>query len=260
MLKPRMAIVQVYACPCLLIIRHGKPLKGIGALASGMLRVGWAFIWVDGAVAGKWESPLAVADEIDLNLNKQMIYASAFVLIERIMWKFVQPPPKTDKVRFTFVARSWSVWESLWTQMQFGVHGAWPMKWDLINLGLVRNYYWPILTHINLQIAALWAKAEINWASDTARTVNGDSAALWQLLLMLLPRMRTRHQIDFITHRRRYRFCYILFIVSAVPTPTFPWASNGTCVLHILRQVEVDAIAKFFLRNKSGCALHLNVS
>lgn len=38
---------------------------------------------------------------------------------------------------------------------------------------------------------------------------------------------------------------------------TAPWAVNGTCVLHILRQVEVDGMAMFSLRNKSR-VLNLN--
>lgn len=85
--------------------------------------------------------------------------------------------------------------------------------------------------------------------------------------------------------QRWYRFCYILFIVSAVlavasvaaaaaavaaavatlvgasaaAAPTAPWAVNGTCVLHILRQVEVDGMAMFSLRNKSR-VLNLNSS
>lgn len=41
--------------------------------------------------------------------------------------------------------------------------------------------------------------------------------------------------------------------------PTAPWAVNGTCVLHILRQVEVDGMAMFSLRNKSR-VLNLNSS
>lgn len=45
----------------------------------------------------------------------------------------------------------------------------------------------------------------------------------------------------------------------AAAAPTAPWAVNGTCVLHILRQVEVDGMAMFSLRNKSR-VLNLNSS
>lgn len=45
----------------------------------------------------------------------------------------------------------------------------------------------------------------------------------------------------------------------AAAAPTGPWAVNGTCVLHILRQVEVDGMAMFSLRNKSR-VLNLNSS
>lgn len=45
----------------------------------------------------------------------------------------------------------------------------------------------------------------------------------------------------------------------AAAAPTDPWAVNGTCVLHILRQVEVDGMAMFSLRNKSR-VLNLNSS
>lgn len=106
--------------------------------------------------------------------------------IERIMWKLCSCPPaclpacKTDKVRFTFIGRSWTVWESLFveTQVQFiwglvapqsvqcGMGWYWQQR-QLINSRLLRNYQLPILTHINQQIAVLWAKAEINWARDT---------------------------------------------------------------------------------------------
>lgn len=45
----------------------------------------------------------------------------------------------------------------------------------------------------------------------------------------------------------------------AAAAPTAPWAVNGTCVLHILRQVEVDGMAMFSLRKKSR-VLNLNSS
>lgn len=45
----------------------------------------------------------------------------------------------------------------------------------------------------------------------------------------------------------------------AAAAPIGPWAVNGTCVLHILRQVEVDGMAMFSLRNKSR-VLNLNSS
>lgn len=67
------------------------------------------------------------------------------------------------------------MWESLFfeTQVQFiwglvapqsvqcGMGWYWQQR-QLINSRLLHNYQLPILTHINQQIAVLWAKAEIN--------------------------------------------------------------------------------------------------
>lgn len=108
------------------------------------------------------------------------------------------------------------------TQVQFISGARWPQsdlgwRWQqrqLINSRLLRNYQLPILTHINQQIAVLWAKAEINWAKDTNGYRNRRNRTethknshnsrpcrrLPEQSLAVLRLPRTRHRVDFITH------------------------------------------------------------
>lgn len=140
--------------------------------------------WVEssGVAAGCCLLTVCMADE-SIWINKQMIYVH-IESIERIMWKLCSCPclrllllnwqsslhfhwQLVNRVGKSFIFFFWTQVQFIWGLVcpQSGLAMVW--VWYGINLRLLHNYQLPILTHINQQIAVLWAKAEINWARDT---------------------------------------------------------------------------------------------